>query len=339
MTPLVSICCITYNHEKYIADAIESFLMQKTDFPFEIIIHDDASTDNTANIIRKYENKYPETIRAIYQKENQYSKKVGISQFIAPMVKGKYVATCEGDDYWIDPLKLKKQVEFMENNPEYTMCFHSVAVVDTEKNFQGRLLGLKCQNSRDISVSEAATGGIVHVSSRLLRKSFYTDEKPAWVSNARHGDYATALYLCAEGKVYFINEVMSCYRTGVEGSLMTSFRESYSIKNDIEYHKNRVETLYLANQYYNYKYSNEISKVILQSDVRMLLLQHKVDVRAMKKYLKYINMYGIVRFVKTVLLAVFPKIAEKLIGVVGKYRIFFKQKEIKKTFDNKEFGQ
>lgn len=327
MTPLVSICCITYNHEKYIADAIESFLMQKTDFPYEIIIHDDASTDNTAKIIREYEKKFPETIRAIYQKENQYSKKVKISQFIAPMVRGKYVATCEGDDYWIDPYKLKKQVEFLENNPGYSMCFHSVAVVDTEKNFKGRFLGLKCRNSRDISISEAATGGIVHVSSRLIRKSFYTDEKPTWVSNARHGDYAIALYLCAEGKVYFMDEVMSCYRTGVEGSMMTRYRESYSVKNDIEYHKNRVETLCLANQYYNYKYDNEISKVILQSEVKMLLLQRKVDFCAIKKYLKFINVYGIVRFIKTVLLAVFPKLAGKLISFVRNYRLFFYKKK------------
>ena len=102
----VSICCITYNHEDYIADAIESFLMQETDFKYEILIHDDASTDKTADIIRSYELKYPEIIKPIYQTVNQYSKNTKIlPTFLYPKAKGKYIALCEGDDYWIDPLK------------------------------------------------------------------------------------------------------------------------------------------------------------------------------------------------------------------------------------------
>ena len=109
--PLVSINCITYNHEAYIRDALEGFLMQKTDFTFEILVHDDASTDQTANIIRKYEKKYPEIIKPIYQKENQYSQEVEISkQFQFPRARGKYIAICEGDDYWTNPYKLQKQV-------------------------------------------------------------------------------------------------------------------------------------------------------------------------------------------------------------------------------------
>ena len=118
--PLVSIDCITYNHEGFISDALEGFLMQKTDFKFEIIIHDDASTDQTANIIRKYEKKYPEIIQPIYQKENQYSQGVEISmQFQFPRARGKYIAICEGDDYWTDPYKLQKQVDFLEAHPDY----------------------------------------------------------------------------------------------------------------------------------------------------------------------------------------------------------------------------
>ena len=98
---LVSISCITYNHEKYIRDALEGFLMQKTDFKYEILIHDDASTDNTAKIIREYEEKYPDLIKPIYQKENQWSKgnyRIS-STFNIPRAKGKYIAFCEGDDF------------------------------------------------------------------------------------------------------------------------------------------------------------------------------------------------------------------------------------------------
>ncbi|HAX96890.1 MAG TPA: glycosyl transferase family 2, partial [Prolixibacteraceae bacterium] len=123
--PLVSICCITYNQEKFIRDAIEGFLMQKTKFPIEVIIHDDASTDKTTDIIREYQSAHPDLIRAIYQSENQFSK--GLDQALKHVyggARGKYIALCEGDDYWTDPLKLQKQVDFMEAHPECTICFH-----------------------------------------------------------------------------------------------------------------------------------------------------------------------------------------------------------------------
>ena len=119
--PLVSICCITFNHEKYIGQTLEGFLMQKTYFPFEILIHDDASTDATANIIREYEAKYPNIIKPIYQTENQFSKGIrsmyGVFNF--PRATGKYIAMCEGDDYWIDENKLQSQADFLEQNEDY----------------------------------------------------------------------------------------------------------------------------------------------------------------------------------------------------------------------------
>lgn len=135
INPLVSICCITYNHEKYISDAIESFIMQKTSFPVEIIIHDDASSDNTTNIIREYEKKYPELFTCIFQKENQYSKGIrGIAaQFTFLLARGKYIALCEGDDYWTDPYKLQKQVDFLEANSDYGVV-HGNCNIYIEKN-------------------------------------------------------------------------------------------------------------------------------------------------------------------------------------------------------------
>jgi glycosyltransferase involved in cell wall biosynthesis len=115
---MVSICCAAYNHEEYIAAALDGFLMQKADFSYEILVHDDASTDNTAKIIKEYEQNYPDIIKPIYQTENQYSKKVKISSaYNFPRAKGKYIAWCEGDDYWTDPLKLQTQVDYMEAHP------------------------------------------------------------------------------------------------------------------------------------------------------------------------------------------------------------------------------
>ena len=126
--PLVSICSITFNHEPYVAQALDGFLMQNVEFPFEILIHDDASTDNTAQIIKKYEKKFPELIKPIYQKENQFSKGVDVFQLNVQRAKGKYIAICEGDDYWTDPNKLQMQVDFLESHPDYSMCFHSAKI-------------------------------------------------------------------------------------------------------------------------------------------------------------------------------------------------------------------
>ena len=134
---LVSIICNTYNHEPYIRQCLDGFIMQKTTFAFEILIHDDASTDNTANIIREYEAKYSTIIKPIYQTENQYSKKIGIMKtFQYPRVKGKYIAFCEGDDYWIDPLKLQKQVDYMEEHVDCSLCHTNFQILDTCKGIE-----------------------------------------------------------------------------------------------------------------------------------------------------------------------------------------------------------
>ena len=120
---LVSICCLTYNHEDYIDKCIQGFLMQKTNFSFEIIIYDDVSTDNTAIIIAKYQKEYPGLFTVIKQEINQFSQ--GVQPFfkiLFPAATGKYIAYCEGDDYWTDPLKLQKQVDFMEKNECIKAC-------------------------------------------------------------------------------------------------------------------------------------------------------------------------------------------------------------------------
>lgn len=133
--PLVSISCVSYNHATFIRHCLDGMLMQKTSFPIEILIHDDCSTDGTTEIIKEYEAKYPSLIFALYENENQYSKGAWVDGFNYRRAKGKYIAYCEGDDYWTDPLKLQKQVDFMESHTDYSVCFHAFRnhVVSTDE--------------------------------------------------------------------------------------------------------------------------------------------------------------------------------------------------------------
>lgn len=129
--PLVSIVCITYNHESFIKDCLEGFLMQETTFPVEILIHDDASTDRTPIIIRDYESRYPHLVKTIYQNNNKLSKGINVfTIFILPKLMGKYAALCEGDDFWIHPRKLATQIDLMEQHSEINLCFHPVYWLD-----------------------------------------------------------------------------------------------------------------------------------------------------------------------------------------------------------------
>ena len=132
--PLVSIVCLTFNQEKYIAQAIESFVSQETSFPFEIIIHDDASIDRTLEIVKKYQVRHPELITVIAQSENLYSKGNHLPALVFRYARGAFIAYCEGDDYWCDSHKIRRQAEFLLNNPQHGVVFTNSRVLYEEEN-------------------------------------------------------------------------------------------------------------------------------------------------------------------------------------------------------------
>lgn len=206
---LVSISCITYNQAHFIRQCLDGFLMQKTTFSFEVLIHDDASTDGTAEIIREYESKYPEIIKPLYEKENQWTKgRRGSAVFNYPRAKGKYIALCEGDDYWIDELKLQTQFDFMEKHPECTMCFHNAKI---ENNLKNKTTNYPQIEDREYSSNELFSNWIVPTASMFFRKGFLNSEILT-NKNILNSDIIYVLLAADKGKVYGSSEKMSIYR-------------------------------------------------------------------------------------------------------------------------------
>lgn len=209
----VSVCCITYNHAGFIKDCLNSFLMQKTNFAFEILIHDDASTDGTEQIIREYEAKYPNLIKPLYEVENQWKKgRKGSSVFNFPRAKGKYIALCEGDDYWTDPHKLQKQVDFLETNPDYSMCFHSAALLDMDNI--GRAGLYHNIQSKEYFIQQIYRDWIVPTASVVFRRDALTNKYFNRILNPDFvfGDTLLFMSLAEVGRIHAFKEQMSVYR-------------------------------------------------------------------------------------------------------------------------------
>ncbi len=236
--PAVSVCSVTYDHEKYIAEAIDSFLMQQTDFPFEVLINDDCSTDNTANIIRGYEKEYPNIIKPIYQKENQYSQGIKVNaKFNLSRAKGKYIALCEGDDYWTDPLKLQKQVDFLDSHKEYNMVFHNAELQHHTENGVTIKPFNPEEKSRDYTADEILRTWSVATASVLCcnEGQYRYLEDNAWFPVS---DTPYFIKCASLGKLYYMAEQMSVYRR-VPTGLMNSAKFK-SVENNlvfIEYFK------------------------------------------------------------------------------------------------------
>ncbi len=238
--PLVSICCITYNHGPYIRSALDSFLSQKTDFSYEILIHDDASTDDTAEIIREYQARYPEMIRPILRRENQYSRGISnISVFNFPRVRGKYIAMCEGDDYWTDSGKLQAQVDYLEAHPDCTLCFHSAVIrsVDGSKA-EGMMRPYKgdCRIEPEQIVDK--TSG--YPTASLTFPAGIVKELPDYYLDCPVGDIPMQLMMAAKGYAWYMDRPMCVYRVGVASSWTSLMKQGdYEKKQQRYYHQMR----------------------------------------------------------------------------------------------------
>ena len=211
-TIMVSICCVTFNHVNYIRQCLEGFMMQKTNFKYEIIINDDCSTDGTVEIIKEYEQQYPDIIKPIYHDENQWSKGVRriLATYVYPKAKGKYYAICEGDDYWIDPFKLQKQVDILEKNSEISLCGTN-GISKWDEGTQPATLFNRIWKDKQLTPEEVIGHWVFPTASIIFRPEAVLP-MPEWTSKIYSGDMTTILLALNNGHIYASSEITCVYR-------------------------------------------------------------------------------------------------------------------------------
>lgn len=284
--PLVSIVCTTYNQANYIRDCLNGFLMQDVDFHIEILIHDDCSTDGTTKIVKEYSAKYPDIIKPIYEKENQYQqgKPAGNNVWNIPRAKGKYIAFCEGDDFWTDPMKLKKQIDFLESNPDYGLCHTDFNIKNetsgkyTESIFRNNISGFK-------AVFDSPEEFILHQPymcppTWVFRKDIF----PSDILDSTDGTFVYFTHYLCTSKVKYLDFTSSTYRITAESATHSSdFNKIYLRMQNILSTKIKMIDYYKLNPDYK--------QLCIENHYRLnlvdLIIHHKKDdVKAAESILK-----------------------------------------------------
>lgn len=245
----LSVCVPTYNHENFIGQMLDGALMQQTSFPFEIVIGDDASTDRTQGIIREYSEKYPGRIRAYLHDKNQgpaSPREFAGRNNVLGLLKacqGEYVAMCEGDDYWTDPLKLQKQIDFLDNHKDYSVCHHNVKVI-YEDGSESHLFNSDDQQLTSSIENVLEDKWFMATASWVYRNYFKDEDFADWHAKAAAGDWAILIQLAAYGKIGYLPDTMGIYRKHSAGlSNVHSHSNVWFLKNRMEMFKNVNEWL------------------------------------------------------------------------------------------------
>lgn len=286
-TPLVSIVCLTYNQAPYVRDTLEGFLKQQTDYPYEIIIHDDASTDGTADIIREYAGRYPDLFRLVLQTENQYSKHHRFDLIIGScieMARGKYIAYCEGDDFWTDPGKLQMQTDYLEANPDCGLVYTDVSSLNVATGVltEGRIASGKIKSS-PLFAEHLVNAGFISPLTWVFRKFLM----PVYDNPYPDFTYVMALDFQATSRVHFMPKVTATYRI---------LPESASHSHDTSRIYVRAEGLLRARKDYIEKYPELMTPELKQRAltagyrdvlVSSLLTRHYDTLREARRFLRH----------------------------------------------------
>jgi glycosyltransferase involved in cell wall biosynthesis len=277
---VVSVFCQTFNHEPYISDALEGIIAQQTDFRFEIIVHDDASTDETARIIRDYATKYPTLIRAILQEENQYSKG-GFKPlwYAASCAKGSYIALCEGDDKWTDTLKLQTQVDTLAAHNDIDICFHPAKLFENDRDTKN-LYGFH-GNTKAVIPMQRMIGGAVVPTASIMVSTHSLRSLPTWFySDAPVGDFYLRVIASAHNGALYIPDTMCVYRAHTPGSW--SAQVSADPRRFLHNNERHLGVCNALDAHLGHRYSSEIAQFRSRLLIgRMVVLLKTGDLRGL----------------------------------------------------------
>jgi glycosyltransferase involved in cell wall biosynthesis len=272
-SPKVSVCVPTFQHEKFIAQMLDSVIMQQTSFDYEIVIGDDGSTDQTPAIIQRYIERHPRLFQAYLHKENQgpaepreFAGRNNVLQLLKAC-RGEYVALCEGDDYWTDPLKLQKQVDFLDANPDFSICHHNVRVI-YEDGSPEHLFNSEQQKSVSGIEDILMDNWFMATASWLYRNHFLTTDFAEWHHKAASGDWAVIIQIAKHGKIQYLPEVMGVYRKH-RGGL-----SNVHAPTNLFYLTNRMEMFQNIGQWLNDEYDEIIQKTVSSYQNEINRLQH-----------------------------------------------------------------
>lgn len=278
--PSVAIRCLVYNHEKYLRDCLDGIVMQKTKFPYYAVVHDDCSTDGSVAIIKEYQAKYPNKIVPVFENVNCYTTNWSVAdrKIMAAYGDAKYIAVCEGDDYWTDPYKLQKQVDFMETHLDYSMCAHETIMKDEQyHHLDIKVSTMNGCAQTDYTFDEILQGNKFHYSSLLFRHKDLV-VFPSWRYRLSAGDMVLFRYLGSCGKAHWMPEVMSVYR-GHEGSLTVT----ESIYNSaIRFNNLNIQVLRMLNRYWNRQHQDKIYPIIAQYYAECAWLYTRKSMRSIR---------------------------------------------------------
>ncbi len=309
---MVTVICTAFNHEKYLRQCLDGFVMQKTNFRFEVIVHDDASTDRSPQIIQEYAAKFPGLFIPILQKQNLYSRHLPRTPYVIPCIHGKYVSFCEGDDFWIDPLKLQKQVDMMEGHPECHLCVHRVqGCAEDGTEIDGSTYPYYAQDTGVIPTDQflmsiSRVGYPYQTSSYFVRAEDYIPYRlvpPEFSRIAPVGDVPMLLFLGNLGSVSYINDTMSCYRMNSIGSWNA---RNATVEKRVEHKKNMIKMIEAYNQFTSGKYSDIVSVYIKLMEYNIHYAKGEYRKMLHPDYKYWVQRYSAKRKLYIYLCALFP---------------------------------
>lgn len=271
---IISACIITYNHEKYIRQCLEGAVNQQVDFPYEIVVGVDKSDDNTNLICKEFQEKYPHIIRLKVHEERLGMK--GNSMNTVGRCQGKYIAICEGDDCWTNELKLQRQVSFLENNPDCSMCYHPTTVKYADNSKPDKITGPEGRMNEityKFSMDEVICGRLGIWTAAMVFRREVLNDIPKWGNKITFGDVALKLLCASKGKIGYLGpDPMSIYNRNVENAW--SFQEGKSIEWEENRMKNHLEVLDYFDEFTNFNHSasiaNQKKKMTLQYILNMM---------------------------------------------------------------------